>query len=220
MKKITYPLLALLFLMSACYDYEDLVQSQDQLIAVSQVDLNFDFTSVTTFSVSDSIHEIKLDALGRKTENRHLAGYQKDLVIKQMKDRGFTYIPMSEMNKDNLPDLFFDLTYVENKYVSVSGFGWWYGYYDPYWFDYWVIDPFYPYYPISYTYVSSYTAKSLVMDCFYFKDISTPKYNAKSCFTGIVRGVAGNYTERQISEYINQCFDQTPELSRVIIIID
>jgi hypothetical protein len=51
------------------------------------------------------------------------------------------------------------------------------------------------------------------MECFSFKDIPTPKNNAHCCFFGIVRGNADKYTEKEISQYINQCFDQTPELT-------
>ena len=217
MKKIIYALAATIFLLSACKDMEELVKAEDQLIAISYVDIKFPFKDVTTFSVNDTVRELQIDAFGKVTETKTLATYQKDLIIKQMKDRGFVYIPLQEISSTNHSDLFIDLTYVENKYVQAYGFGWWYDYYDPYWYNYWNYDPFYPYYPyypISYTYVTSYTAKSLIMDCLFLKESAENKHNASSCFMGIVRGVADKYTESQISQYIDQCFEQAPELNR------
>jgi len=215
MKKIIYPLFLLFFLLSACQDYEDLVKAEDQLIAFSIVDLKFNFKDVTTFSVNDSIKELYVDALGRETEKRSLATYQKDLVIKQMQDRGFTYLPLKNVTNENSPDLFIDLLYVENKYVQVLGYGWWYGDYNPYW--YWYNDPFYPYYPyapVSYTTITSYTAKTFVMDCFSFQDLPDHKHNAHNCFLGIVRGIADKYSQKEVEKYITQCFEQSPELNK------
>ncbi|MCL2168194.1 MAG: hypothetical protein FWH59_03600 [Lentimicrobiaceae bacterium] len=214
MKNFIFLFFVFIFFFSACKDVEDQINAEDQLVAISQIDLNFDFTEVSTFSISDTISGIYIDALGKETETKTLATYQKELIIKQMEDRGFLYIPFSEMSNDSLPDLFFDLVYVENKFVQVSGYGWWYDYYDPYWFSCWEWGAYYPYYPVSYTTITSYTAKSLIMDCMFLKESSDNKYNAQSCFFGLVRGIAGNYKESEISQYINQCFDQTPELNK------
>ena len=210
MKKIIYPLFIAFFLLSACQDFEGLVRAEDQLIAVSQVDLELDFNRLTTFSVTDTITDLHVDALGRITQKKSMATFQKELIIKQMQDRGFTYIPLKDISDTHRPDLFFDLTYVENQFVQVLGFGWWYSYYDPYW--YWW-DPWIPYYPVSYTYVTSYTAKTFIMDCFYFKEFDK-KITANSCFMGLVRGIATKYTDSEMAKYMNQCFEQTPELSR------
>jgi len=211
MKKNIYPLLFLpLFLLSACQDYEGLVKAEDQLTAISLVDLSFDFNSVTIFSVTDTITDLFVDARGRVTEKKSAATFQKEVVIKQMIDRGFIYIPIDSISDTHRPDLFFDLTYIENQYVQVLGFGWWYNYYDPYWF-WW--DPWSPYYPVSYTYVTSYTAKSLIIDCFSLAETYDRKYIVNSCFMGIVRGIA-KFQDREIEQYVNQAFDQTPELNR------
>jgi len=213
MKKNIYPFIFLLLIFCACNDYEELLYAEDQLVAISQVDLDFSFQDLSTFSVNDTIYEVFIDAKGKETTNKILATYQKDLIVQQMENRGFSYIPFSELSSERLPDLFFDLTYVENKFVQV-GIGWWYDYYDPYWFSYWDWGPYYPYYPLSYTTVSSYTAKSFIMDCLFMEQNSDHKYNAKSCFIGLVRGIAEKYKEQDISTYINQCFDQTPEIDK------
>jgi len=213
MRKNIYSLFIVCFLLCACQDISDTINTEDQLVAISQVDVNFDFRSVSTFSVNDTINGIYIDAKGKETKTQILSSYQKDLIIKQMESRGYTYIPMKNL-LDSLPDLFFDLTYVENKFVQVSNFGWWYDYYDPYWFDYWDCGPYYPYYPISYTTITSYTAKSFIMDCMFLNQAAEHKYNAHSCFFGLVRGIADKYDEDEISKYINQCFDLTPELNK------
>jgi len=217
MKKNIYFFVVVCFLFGACNDLSDLINAEDQLVAISQVDIAFEFQTVSTFSVNDTINGIYIDAKGKETKTQTLATYQKELIITQMESRGFTYIPLAELSSTNLPDLFFDLSYVENKYVQVSGYGWWYNYYDPYWFYYWSWDPYYPYYPyypISYTTITSYTAKSFIMDCLYFNKDSEQKHNAQSCFIGLVRGIADKYKESEIALYLNQCFDQTPELNR------
>jgi len=213
MKRITCTFILATFLFSACNDIEDLVKDEDQLIAISQVDLDFAFQDVYTFSINDTIYEIFIDAKGKETKSNFLATYQKELIVQQMEKRGFSYISFGEITSENLPDLFFDLTYVENKLVQV-GIGWWYDYYDPSWFDYWDWGPYYPFYPVSYTTITSYTAKSFIMDCMFFKRNPENKYNAKSCFIGVVRGIAEKYKESEISAYINQCFDQTIELNK------
>ena len=209
MKKLS-PLFLSFLLLSACQDYEGLVNAEDQLIAVSQVDLKFKFNSVTTFSVTDTISDLFIDARGRVTEKKSAATFQKEVIIKQMTDRGFTYVPLDGISDTHYPDLFFDLTYVENQFVQVWGFGWWYTYYDPYWL-WW--DPWTPYYPISYTFTTSYTAKTLIMDCFSFTETFDHKYTASSCFIGLVRGIA-KFPDSEIKKYMNQVFDQTPELNR------
>jgi uncharacterized lipoprotein YehR (DUF1307 family) len=213
MKKPTYLLFAVASLLfGACQDVTDIVNAEDQLVAISLVDLEFPFQEVSTFSLNDTIYEIKIDALGGTTKTKIIATYQKDVIIKQMEDRGFTYIPLKDVTETDRPELYIELVYVENKYVQVSGFGWWYDYYDPYWFDYY--GPYYPFYPVSYTTITSYTAKSFIMDCMYFREKPDNKYKAESCFFGLVRGVANNYKEEDIAKYINQCFEQTPELAR------
>jgi len=211
MKKIIYSLAATLFLLSACQDFEGLVKAEDQLIAVSQVDLDFNFKNVITFSVTDTITDLHVSWRGEITETKSAATFQKDVIIKQMESRGFTYVPLKDISETTPPDLFFDLTYVENQFVQVLGFGWWYSYYNPYW-PWW--NPWVPYYPISYAYVTSYTAKTLIIDCFCFRETPDHRYTAHSCFMGLVRGIANTYTDREIAQYMNQCFDQTPELSR------
>ena len=213
MKKTLYFLTVSIFLLCACQDVTDLVNAEDQLVAISQVDVNFDFTKVNTFSVNDTINAISIDALGKETKSRTLATYQKELIIAKMESRGFEYIPFDSITNENLPELFFDLSYVENKYVQVSGYGWWYNYFDPYW-DPWIWDPYYPYYPVYYTAITSYTAKSFIMDCLHLRETPDHKYKAESCFFGLVRGIANKYSEAEISDYINQCFDQTPELKK------
>ncbi|MCL2247104.1 MAG: hypothetical protein FWC10_08360 [Lentimicrobiaceae bacterium] len=213
MKKIIYTIFITCVLFISCQDIEDLVNTEDQLVAISKVDKDFNFKTVSTFSISDTIHEIYIDGKGKETKSYVLASYQKDLIIKQMEGKGFIYIPLKEVRASNLPDLFFELICVENKYVQV-GFGWWYDYYYPYWFSYWGWGTYDPYYPASYTTNSSYTAKSFVMDCMFFQQSNEHKYNAQSCFFGIVKGIADKYSEENISHYINQCFEQTPELRK------
>ena len=212
MKKFIYSLFAALFLLTACQDFEGLVKAEDQLIAVSQVDLKFNFKNVVTFSVTDTITDLHVSWRGEITATKSVATFQKEVIIKQMESRGFTYIPLKDISDTHRPDLFFDLTYVENQFVQVLGFGWWYGYYDPYYWSWW--DPWVPYYPLSYTYVNSYTAKTLIMDCFSFRETPDHKYTAHSCFMGLVRGIATKYTDHEIKQYMNQCFNQTPEISR------
>jgi hypothetical protein len=131
-----------------------------------------------------------------------------------MEERGFIYIPLTELLNDTLPDIFIDLSYVENKYAQVSGYGWWYDHSEPSWFNYWNLDTCYPYYPISYTAITSYTTKSFIMDFLYLRETSEDTYNAESCFFGLVRGIAAKYSDKEIAKYINQCFDQTPELKK------
>jgi len=214
MKKIIYLLFIPCFIFCSCRDVMEIINAEDQLVAISQVDVNFNFKDIATFSVNDTINIISIDILGKETKTKRIATYQKDLIVAQMEERGFIYVPLNELSRSNLPDLFFDLIDVENQYIQVSGLGWWYDYYDPYWFNYWELGPFYPYYPVYYTAISSYTAKSFIMDCMYLKETPNHKYNAQSCFFGLVRGIANEYEEDEIKKYINQCFDQTPELNR------
>jgi hypothetical protein len=211
MKKTIYFLAIICFLFCTCQDAADLVNAEDQLVAISQVDVHFDFTKVSTFSISDTVNVIAIDALGKETKSKIPATYQKELVIAQMESRGFKYIPFDSISTENMPELFFDLSNVENKYVQV-GFGWWYDYFDPFWYP-WIWDTYYPYYPVNYTTITSYTAKSFIMDCLHLRETPEHKYKAESCFFGLVRGIAAKYSEEEISQYINQCFDQTPELN-------
>jgi hypothetical protein len=215
MKKFICFLSVLCLCFAACRNVTDLVHDEDQLVAISQIDTAFSFENVSTFSVNDTIYEIYIDETGTETKGKIRATYQTDLIIKQMEERGFTYIPLRELLNDSLPDLFFDLVYVENKYAQVSGFGWWHDYYDPYWFHYWDWGEYAPYYPVSYTATPSYTIKSFIMDCVYLEKTPIRKYNAQSCFFGLVRGINDKHTENEIAKYINQCFDQTPDLIKI-----
>lgn len=209
MKKLLLTFTILSFLFTSCYN-EDLINAEDQLIAVSQVDQSFPFKNQTTFSVTDTITEIYIDAVGKEVIKKSWAGNVKSLIRTQMEERGYQYI---EMNSATHPNLIFELTYIENKYVTVYNYGWWYQYYEPYWYNSWDW-PYNPYYPIHYTYVTSYIAKSFIMDCLYENTID-PKNKTKSCFFGLVRGIADQkYADAEVASYIKQCFDQTPELSK------
>jgi hypothetical protein len=183
-------------LMNACNkDVNELVNNRNQLIAVSQIDIGFlDSVAISSFSVCDTIRDNSVDMQGNITKTLLLETYQKEAVIAQMEKKGFIYIPINDTIKE-LPDLFIDITYIETQYIHTSNFGWWYEVSAPYWFKYWSDELLNPRYPACYTYLPSYTTKTLIIDCLHIKNERNNEHNASSCFFSIIQVITDKYTE-------------------------
>ncbi len=211
MKKSLLMMAIAAILLTACYEYPDsdgLVKAKDQLITVTHIDESYDFHESKFFYVTDSIIDVKVDALGNETVKTETAGPIRETIIENMEAYGYTLI-------DSVPDalsdfvLYFDLVYAETENIEVTtyGYGWWYDYYYPY---YWG-GGYYPVYYPTYNYYTSYESKMLIVNCNTLKTRTTGDETLQNRWLAIVRGVDDLKLDEALV-YLDQAFVQSPEL--------
>ncbi len=181
---------------------------EEQLVAVTQYDVNVDYAQYATFSASDYVAVITgyNSQTGATTFTKNTGANAQAVInatIQNMTDRGYTYNGLTTGGDMNIQFTAFEVTNVNVYYP-----GWW-------WYDY----PYYPYYPYPYApVVSTYSTGSLVID---IVDKLNPIINPNKpnqypiVWTGLVRGLLdGSHTTGQVTTTINECFAQTPDFGK------
>ncbi|MEW5739008.1 MAG: DUF4136 domain-containing protein [Myxococcota bacterium] len=135
----------------SCVPYPSSSDIVDQDIVLSHYDTRANFGAYKTFAMPDKIPVLKEDDLGRTEVEYVDAPEILNSVRQKLTARGYTEVTQASGMQ---PDLAVGLTAVSST-IEIYGGG--YCYYWSYW--YW----YYPCYP-SYTYVSSYKARTFVMD--------------------------------------------------------
>jgi hypothetical protein len=133
-----------------------------------------------------------------------------DLIVNQivtnMESRGYQRV-------NNDADLGISVVYFKNVNVTVYYPGWWWGYpgyYPPgYWgypgYGYW-----YPYYPAYYT---SYTVGTVAIEMFDLKNAEQEE-TIYIRWNAYIRGLlSGNHSSSDITNSIDQAFEQTPQIT-------
>lgn len=154
MKRLVAPTVVAALALAAslsCVPYPSSSDIVDQDIVISHYDTKANFGSYRTFAMPDKIPVLKEDELGR-TEVEYIDAPEVISTVRtKLIARGYTEVTQASGTQ---PDLAVGLTAVSSN-IEIYGGG--YCYYWSYW--YW----YYPCYP-SYTYVSSYKARTFVMD--------------------------------------------------------
>lgn len=209
-KLFLFILVAGLAIFASCSKYPPgVTRVQEDLVVYTQIDIQKDFNQFQTFAIVDSIAYID------DNDSSHILNPEAQKVLDQitlnMQNRGFL-----KVDKDQNPDLGISVSLIKTTNTSVYYPGWWWaygGYYPPYywgWDDYWW---YYPYYP---TYITSYSAGTLLIDIADFINI-TPDKQIPIAWFGYIRALLnGTHTMDQVTASIDQAFIQSPGLKTTV----
>ncbi len=165
------------------------------------------FQQYTTFAIVDSIDYISPKDSGRYL-NPQISGLL-ERISSNMVARGYT-----KVSHDQQPDLGITVSAVKTTTTTVYYPGWYWddpGYYNPYYWGYPGYGYYYPFYP---TYISSYSAGSLIIDLIDFKNPTPDNKYAVEWSVFIRALLTGNHTDSQIQTAIDQAFTQTPAIKK------
>ena len=211
MKRLLIFLLTGLFaqLVVSCYP-EGADNVEDYDVAMTTYDKSADFSTLTTFSMPDSIVYFSND---KNTTVDH----QFDEAILQVVRNNFVnlgYQEMADPTETNKPSFvvmvsgFSNVNYgyfINNWYNNWNWYwtGWWPG---------WGYDPYYPWAPVN---VYSYRTGSIVVEMVG----TTPRADEKIpvLWTGIADGLlqgSNSSIQNRVTKELNQCFNQSPYLKK------
>ncbi len=211
MKSLWYLFLPML-LLTACYpEPNDLDVAEEQLVSITNVQTDFNFGTLSTFAVSDSLVILSND--GSKTaitEQTPLFNTIKDRIEKDLTAKGFTEVDLRTGN----PDFVIGLSALKVVNITTYYPGWWWDYWD-YYYPWW--SGYYPYYPLPYypSYTTAYSTGTLIMEMYDLKhkDVAAEKIPVR--WLGLVRGLLDvNHSTSDIVTAIDDCFNQTPQLKK------
>lgn len=206
MKKISkiLTLLMIIFIASSCSKYPDEIDRLlEDLVVITQYDVSADFTTYSTFMISDSIGVISDD------DTSFVYNSTSQLVIDQivtnMENRGYQRVNAGG-------DLAIQAAYFENVNITVYYPGWYWGYPGYYPPGYWGYPGYgygYGYYPAYYT---AYTSGTLIIEMLDLKNAMEEEMIFIR-WDALIRGLlTGNHSSSQITASIDQAFTQTPQL--------
>ncbi len=202
-----FMLIAAGILFTACRkDPMKQLTEEESRIYITNYDKNADFSSYTTFSISDSVAVI---------ENNRLSGYAltswdatfRSAFIQNMQSRGFVLV-----NRNENPDLGINLSRVYNTYTGVIDYSNYWGYYYDYWDPYYWGYPGYNYYfPPMYGFyeINEGAASADMLD---LKN-SSSNNQINGIWNALLRGT-GVFDSGLISEQVQAVFDQSQYLKR------
>lgn len=196
MKKNVILLLFAFILMASCYPDKPLYYS-DLDLTYTNYEKDFDFTSLSTYSLPDKIVKITGN-LSEGQEPEYVKEPYNTQILQTIKDnmaaKGWTKVDDAEVADLNLLPAAWTNTTVT------------------YWYDYWCWYSYY-YCGWGYTYpaVTSYTTGTLVMALV----ASGEDYiDPKGVWGGACNGIlSGSYDTKRVNAAINQAFDQSPYLT-------
>ncbi|MFZ4521788.1 MAG: DUF4136 domain-containing protein [Bacteroidales bacterium] len=171
----------------------------EDLAVYTKYDETVDFTTFKTYYMSDSIVKISDKDSGLLYNSQVQSITAR--IAKNMNSLGYTRTTNAKTT-----DLYLAVSYIVNVNVSVYYPGWYWGYPGYYPPDYWGSGGYYyPYYP---TYVTSYSAGTLLMDLMDVKNKVDNKIPV--CWNAYIRGlVTGNHSTSQINDCVDVAFTQT-----------
>lgn len=211
MKRLLIFLLTGLFaqLVVSCYP-EGADNVEDYDVAMTTYDKGADFSTLTTFSMPDSIVYFSNDKYAT-------IDHQFDNAILQVVRQNFINLGYQEMqnpteaNKPNFVVMVSGFSNVNYGYFINNWYNNWSWYWNGWWPG-WGYDPYYPWAPIS---VYSYRTGSIVVEMVG----TTPRADEKIpvYWTGIADGLLQGSTvsiQNRVTNELNQCFNQSPYLRK------
>lgn len=218
MKKKLFILSIISIFAVSCYKYPNInVSDQDQDISISIYNNDTDFSSYSTFQITDTVSFI-YSKNGDVTDSI-LKPADAAIYIQTVKNNMIA-LGYMEIN-DGSADLFMDINIINDVdagvYLNVAypGWGWGYGGWGGYWGGYyggW----YYPYYYPT-TYYNSVGTILIDMIDLNQSEISTETGEEyfEAQWSGIIKGLLNNSnpTNNRITTRINECFDQSPYLN-------
>jgi hypothetical protein len=174
----------------------------EDLVVYTKYNTSANFNQYKTFAIVDSISYVSTIDSGKVMNDNTKAVL--DRIVKNMESRGF-----SKVSHLNNPDLGINVGVVKTTNVDVYYPGWYWGYYDPYYWGYPGGGYYYPYYP---TYITSYSAGSLLIDLVDFKNPTADNKFPVEWMVFIRALVTDNHSISQIQTSIDQAFTQTPAI--------
>lgn len=181
------------------------LSDNDSRIYITNYDSTVNFTSFSTFHVSDSVAVVNDGRLEMKSASAADAAIIQ-AVKDEMLQRGYT-----EVAKDNNPDLGINVSHVINSYTGLVSYPSYWGYYgsywDPYYWGYGGYDYFFPY--ASYA-IYEIQQGALVIDMVDLKDAGSTK-QIKGVWNGVARG-SGLFEAANAKTQVAALFNQSTYL--------
>ena len=193
-------------LLVSCTKYPPgVTRLQEDLVVYTQVDLQKDFNQFKTFAIVDSIAYIDNKDSGHFLNAD--AQTVLDQIIMNMQNRGFV-----KVGKNDTPNLGITVSMIKTTSTTVYYPGWWWGYPGYYYPGYWGYPSYNYYYPYYHTYITSYSAGTLIIDLADFINLTEDEQIPIAWFAHIRALLTGGHTLDQVKLSIDQAFIQTPTL--------
>jgi hypothetical protein len=175
----------------------------EDMAIYTKYDITVNFNNYKTFAIVPSVAYIDGNDTSYVTDGNAMALLGR--ITQNMIDRGFVQVKTT-----GKPDLGINAVAVKTTNTTVYYPGWYWGYYPP---NYWGYPSYgygYPYYP---TYISSYSAGSVIIDLVDFK-YPTDDNKLMVRWNVFIRGLlTGTHTQDDVLQSVDQAFAQTPALA-------
>jgi hypothetical protein len=205
--KLLIVIAAISMAFASCTKYPpDAGRLTEDLVVYTKYNTSANFNLYKTFAIVDSITYVSTIDSGKVMNDGTKAVL--DRIVKNMESRGFT-----KVNHLAQPDLGINVGVVKTTNVDVYYPGWYWGYYDPYYWGYPGGGYYYPYYP---TYITSYSAGSLLIDLVDFKNPTVGNKFPVQWMVFIRALVTDNHSISQIQASVDQAFTQTPAIKTTL----
>lgn len=200
--------LGIFFMFSGCYP-EGAEYIEDLDVVVTNHDSSFDFTSVGTYAIPDSVVKITGNAIQNGDPVEFVNPIYATTIIQNIRENMQQY-GWTEVSKDEDPDVIILPSAMQTTTVY---YDWWY-------YDWWYWDWWYPYnwwnwyYPYPIYSIEAYTTGSVFIQMTY-PDGITAADNIPVVWSGILNGLLEGSTSSvssRITNSIEQAFTQSPYL--------
>jgi hypothetical protein len=208
---------AIMFL-SSCYP-GDTVTYADLDLVTTVYDKETNFQELATFAMPDTIVQIK-DTLD-PSNNEDLSRAYDDLILDKIRQNmvadGFEDVTGQETVE---PDVVLTVSAMATtSYYAWSYYPYYWGWYGGWYWKSTEYYPYYPYYPWGgYTYVSSYTSGTLIMQMSDMRNVTAESDSVRAVWLGAVNGLMGSTNKTDIvtrlTNSIDQAFDQSSYLKQ------
>lgn len=207
MKKVLAGVMILCVMAGCSKDPANNLTDDELGVYITNRDAGIDFSTYTTFGISDSVAIIRNGQLIDKVRSNFDVKFVNEFA-NQMTARGYTRVS----NSSN-PDLVVTLSRIYNDYTGVvsypdywGGFG---GYWDPYYWGY----PGYGYYFPGSIGVYTVTDGALAVDMFDLKNAASHNNQLYHAWSGLVRG-STFFDESRAEEHARALFTQSTYITR------
>jgi hypothetical protein len=195
---------------TSCTKYpSDTGRMTEDLVVYTKYDINIDFNDYKTFAIVPAVAYIDgKDSSALTTPN---ALGVLDRITSDMTSRGFTQVAATDH-----PDLGINVTAIKSTNTTVYSPGWYWGYpgyYPVGWWGYPGYGYGYPYYP---TYITSYSAGTVIIDLLDLK-FKTTDNKIMIRWNAYIRGLlTDTHSLSDVQKSIDQAFTQTPALKTTL----
>lgn len=204
----------IIFGLSGCYP-EEFETYEETDIVVTDYNIQYDFSAISTYFMADTIHHI-----GDDDPDKSWDSYIIDLLEQEFESIGYTRTVGYDVN--NPSDVVVTVTLLEIEYSSIYSDGWYGGWgwggwgYPGYGWGYWGYPGYgsgYPWY--GYPYISSYTVGTISWNIWDPDNVIDKTETIPIEYTAAINGLMGSsvsVTQSRISNGINKAFEQSPYL--------